>query len=73
MEKICSHYMHLSYNSHTGQAFAQLKSLKIPQITLMKIGKFMHRYSYNTLPDAFDNHFNRDSVFYSYHSRNSTQ
>ena|SRR6218665_246610 len=65
--------MRLPYNSHTGQAFAQLTILKVPQITLMQIGEFMHRYTYNTLPDAFDNYLNRASIFHSYHTRNSTQ
>jgi len=39
----------------------------------MQIGEFMHLYTYNTLPDAFDNYFNRASVFRSYHTRNSTR
>ena len=39
----------------------------------MQIGEFMHRYTFNTLPDAFDDYFNRTSVFHSYHTRNSTQ
>ena len=56
-----------------GQPFAQLQILKVPQTTLRQIGEFMHHYTYNTLPNAFDNYFNRASVFHSYHTRNSTQ
>ena len=45
--------MRLPYNSHTGQAFAKLKILKVPHVTLMDVGEFMHRCTYNPLPDAF--------------------
>ena len=65
--------MGLPHNSHTKQAFTQLGILNVEQIKQLQISEFMHRYTYNTLPDVYVNYYNLASDFHSYDTRSVTQ
>src|SRR6218665_2376024 len=58
-------------NSHTDPIFKHFEILKLFQINLKQINKFIHRYSYNTLPTVFSNFFTPSAV-HSYNTRNSS-
>jgi hypothetical protein len=58
------------YNTHTNPLFKHLGILKLLQIRQKQTCEFMHRYSYNTLPNIYTNFFTSSSDFHSYNTRN---
>lgn len=60
------------YNSHTAQLFAKFGVLKLVLIKQLQINEFMHRYTYNTLPDSLANFYSLTSDIHSYNTRSIT-
>lgn len=60
------------FNSHTYQLFLQFGILTLDKIRVYQVSEFMHRYTYNQLPNAFANYYKKISVLHSHFTRNKS-
>ena len=60
-----------SYLAHTDPLFKQLKILKLHNLYLFQVGKFMFLFKKGLLPDVFNDMFLLTNQVHSYNTRNS--
>ena len=60
-----------AFDAHSGPIFRDLKLLRLDQIYLYQLGKFMYLYRSGSLPEYFHNYFPMTNEVHSYNTRSA--